>query len=80
MIVRSKKPANSVFFLCVQEVLKNQVVSSHIAGMLASHDLRIVVGALQMANILMQKLSDIFTIRFMREGNVQLFYGKVTEH
>ncbi|KAL0280843.1 UNVERIFIED_CONTAM: hypothetical protein PYX00_002014 [Menopon gallinae] len=52
----------------LKEVLKNQVVSSHIAGMLASHDLRIVVGALQMANILMQKLSDIFTIRFMREG------------
>ncbi|KAK6633232.1 hypothetical protein RUM44_003833 [Polyplax serrata] len=52
----------------LREVLKNQVVSSHIAGMLASHDLRIVVGALQMANILMQKLSEVFTIRFMREG------------
>lgn len=54
----------------LKEVLRNQVVSSHIAGMLASHDLRIVVGALQMANILMQKLPDVFTVRFMREGKI----------
>lgn len=44
------------------------MVSSHIAAMLASHDLRIVVGAIQMASILMQKLPDVFGVRFMREG------------
>jgi E3 ubiquitin-protein ligase TRIP12 len=52
----------------VQEVLKNQVVSSHIAGMMASQDLRIVVGALQMAEILMQKLPEVFGVHFRREG------------
>jgi E3 ubiquitin-protein ligase TRIP12 len=52
----------------IQEVLKNQVVSSHIAGMMASQDLRIVVGALQMAEILMQKLPEVFGVHFRREG------------
>ncbi|XP_049857305.1 E3 ubiquitin-protein ligase TRIP12 isoform X2 [Schistocerca gregaria] len=52
----------------LKEVLKNQVVSSHIAGMMASQDLRIVVGALQMAEILMQKLPDVFGVHFRREG------------
>lgn len=49
-------------------VLKYQVVSSHIAGMMASNDLRIVVGSLQMAEILMQKLPDVFGVHFRREG------------
>ncbi|XP_066255069.1 E3 ubiquitin-protein ligase TRIP12 isoform X1 [Euwallacea similis] len=52
----------------LKEVLKNQVVSSHIAGMMASSDLRIVVGALQMAEILMNKLPDEFGVHFRREG------------
>lgn len=52
----------------LKEVLKNQVVSSHIAGMMASSDLRIVVGALQMADILMNKLPDVFGVHFRREG------------
>lgn len=52
----------------LQDVLKNQLVSSHIAGMMASNDLRIVVGALQMAEILMQKLPDVFGTHFRREG------------
>uniref|UniRef100_A0A8D8MAI1 E3 ubiquitin-protein ligase n=1 Tax=Cacopsylla melanoneura TaxID=428564 RepID=A0A8D8MAI1_9HEMI len=52
----------------LQEVLKNQVVSSHLAGMMASQDLRIVVGALQMAEILMQKLPQVFEVHFTREG------------
>lgn len=52
----------------LKEVLKNQVVSSHIAGMMASSDLRIVVGALQMAEILMSKLPEVFGIHFRREG------------
>lgn len=57
-----------VCFNFLQEVLKNQVVSSHIAGMMASQDLRIVVGALQMAEILMQKLPEVFGVHFRREG------------
>lgn len=52
----------------MQEVLRNQVVSSHLAGMLASQDLRIVVGALQMAYILMEKLPAEFGVHFRREG------------
>jgi E3 ubiquitin-protein ligase TRIP12 len=36
--------------------------------MMASQDLRIVVSALQMAEILMQKLPDLFSIHFTREG------------
>lgn len=52
----------------LSSVLKNQAVSSHIAAMLASPDLRVVVGAIQMANILMDKLPDVFAIYFRREG------------
>ncbi|KAI4466325.1 e3 ubiquitin-protein ligase trip12 [Holotrichia oblita] len=52
----------------LKQVLKNQTVSSHIAGMMASNDLRIVVGALQMADILMTKLPDVFGVHFHREG------------
>lgn len=52
----------------LRDVLKNQLVSSHIAGMMASNDLRIVVGALQMAEILIQKLPEVFGIHFRREG------------
>jgi E3 ubiquitin-protein ligase TRIP12 len=36
--------------------------------MMASSDLRVVVGAFQMADILMQKLPDIFGTYFRREG------------
>lgn len=52
----------------LREVLTNQMLSSHIAGMMASNDLRIVVGAVQMAEILMQKLPEIFEIHFRRDG------------
>ncbi|XP_040204751.1 E3 ubiquitin-protein ligase TRIP12 isoform X3 [Rana temporaria] len=52
----------------LKDVLKNHAVSSHIASMLSSQDLKIVVGALQMAEILMQKLPDIFSVFFRREG------------
>lgn len=52
----------------LKDVLKNHAVSSHIASMLSSQDLKIVVGALQMAEILMHKLSDIFSVYFRREG------------
>ncbi|KAH9509428.1 Ubiquitin-protein ligase [Bulinus truncatus] len=52
----------------LRQVLVNQSMSSHIACMLGSPDLKVVVGALQMANILMQKLPDIYSIYFRREG------------
>lgn len=48
--------------------------------MLSSQDLKIVVGALQMAEILMQKLPDIFSVYFRREGNpffISLLYPSV---
>ncbi|XP_021170448.2 E3 ubiquitin-protein ligase TRIP12 isoform X8 [Fundulus heteroclitus] len=52
----------------LKDVLRNHAVSSHIASMLSSQDLKIVVGSLQMAEILMQKLPDIFSVYFRREG------------
>lgn len=52
----------------LRAVLKNHSVSSHIAAMLPSPDLRVVVGALQMVYILMNYLPDIFSIYFRREG------------
>lgn len=41
---------------------------SHLATMLKAQDYRVVVGAIQMAEILMEKLPDIFNIYFHREG------------
>ncbi|GIY28323.1 e3 ubiquitin-protein ligase TRIP12 [Caerostris extrusa] len=52
----------------LQTVLKSKTVASNIASMLASHDLRVVVAALQMADILMRKLPSTFGILFRREG------------
>ncbi|XP_042213589.1 E3 ubiquitin-protein ligase TRIP12-like isoform X2 [Homarus americanus] len=52
----------------LQQVLKSQSVSSHLATMLSSQDLKIIVGAIQMAEILMLKLPEIFAIYFRREG------------
>ncbi|KOB65027.1 Ubiquitin protein ligase E3a [Operophtera brumata] len=49
-------------------VLKMQVISSHIAGMMASSDLRIAVGSLQLAEILMQRLPEEMAVQFRREG------------
>jgi E3 ubiquitin-protein ligase TRIP12 len=51
-------------------ILKQQSISSHIASMLASSDYKIVVSALQMAEILMKKLPQIFSVYFYREGVV----------
>ena len=42
--------------------------TSHLATMLKAQDYRVVVGAVQMAEILMQKLPDIFNVYFHREG------------
>ncbi|XP_052815932.1 E3 ubiquitin-protein ligase TRIP12-like isoform X2 [Mya arenaria] len=52
----------------LQDVLKSQPVSSHIAAMMASQDLKVVVGGIQMAEVLMQKLPNIFNVFFHREG------------
>ncbi|KAM4042651.1 E3 ubiquitin-protein ligase TRIP12-like isoform 1-T2 [Anomaloglossus baeobatrachus] len=52
----------------LKDVLKNHAVSSHITSMLSSQDHKVVVGALQMIEILMQKLPDIFSVYFRREG------------
>jgi len=41
---------------------------SHIAAMMASTDLNVVIASLQMAFILMDKLPDIYRIQFRREG------------
>jgi len=40
-----------------------------VAAMMASPDLKIVVASIQMANILMEKLPDVFGIYFCREGS-----------
>ena len=39
-----------------------------ISGMLSSGDLRIIVGALQMSELLLQKMPDEFGVHFRREG------------
>ncbi|CAB0009110.1 unnamed protein product [Nesidiocoris tenuis] len=64
----------------LKEVLKAQTVSSQLAGMMASQDLRIIVSALQIAEILMQKLPDLFAVHFTREANnVNLGGGRRTK-
>lgn len=64
----SCKLQSSCNSLCV--IFNNQQLSclSHIAAMMASPDLRVVVGAFQMADILMLKLPDVFSVYFRREG------------
>ncbi len=51
-----------------QDVLKAQEVSSQLAGMLSSTDLKVLVGALQLASIFLEKLPHLFGIHFRREG------------
>ena len=50
------------------DILKDISVSSHLATMLKAQDYKLVVGAMQMAEVLLQKLPDIFTVYFHREG------------
>lgn len=66
--IRQLGKFNLIVSIDLQDVLKAQTVSSQLAGMMASQDLRIVVSALQIAEILMQKLPDLFSIHFTREG------------
>lgn len=49
-------------------VLKRHPISSLIGGMLQSSDLRVITNALQMADIVMQKLPDVYHVSFRREG------------
>lgn len=50
------------------DILKDISVSSHLATMLKAQDYRLVVGAMQMAEVLLQKLPDVFILYFHREG------------
>ena len=52
----------------LSEVLRAPAVSSQVAGMLSSGDLRVVVGALQLSELLLQKMPDEFGVHFRREG------------
>ncbi|GFT83092.1 e3 ubiquitin-protein ligase TRIP12 [Nephila pilipes] len=52
----------------LHQVLKEQSISRHIASMLATQDFRTVIAALQIAEILMQKLPSEFRVHFIREG------------
>ncbi|XP_035227054.1 E3 ubiquitin-protein ligase TRIP12-like [Stegodyphus dumicola] len=49
-------------------VLNNQLVAKHIAALLASPDFRLVKKALQISEILMEKLPSVFGVHFIREG------------
>ena len=52
----------------LHSLLKNLPISSQIASMLASADTKILVSALQICEILMQKMPDVFSVYFLREG------------
>ncbi|CAG0904997.1 unnamed protein product, partial [Cyprideis torosa] len=52
----------------LESVLRSQEISAQLAGMLSSADYKSVVGAMQMAFILMEKLPGIFAVFFKREG------------
>ncbi|CAF2672231.1 unnamed protein product [Rotaria sp. Silwood2] len=54
----------------LETILKQQSISSNITSMLASCDYKIVISALQISEILMKKLPDIFSVYFYREGVV----------
>lgn len=52
----------------LREILRNLAISSYIAGILAAGDDRLRIGALQIADILMEKLPDVFHLYFRRQG------------
>lgn len=52
----------------LEEVIRPQHFSSQLATMLSSNDLKIVVSALQLAELLMNKLQEVFSVYFRREG------------
>ncbi|XP_062521457.1 E3 ubiquitin-protein ligase TRIP12-like isoform X2 [Corticium candelabrum] len=52
----------------LNDVLEAYPVSSQVAALLGSRDQKVVVSALQMAHILIEKLPDVFKIYFRKEG------------
>ncbi len=52
----------------LKETISVPVLSSQVAGMLSSGDLRIIVGALQLSELLLQKMPEEFGVHFRREG------------
>ncbi|CAF0743765.1 unnamed protein product [Brachionus calyciflorus] len=52
----------------LSKLLRDLPISSHIASMLASQDSKIIVAGLQIADLLIQNLPDVFSIYFYREG------------
>ena len=50
------------------EVLNPPFLSSQVAAMLSSQDLKIIVSALQLSETLLTKLPDQFSVHFRREG------------
>lgn len=54
----------------IQELVSVQEVSSNMAGMLSSVDLKIQVAAVQLSEVLMAKLPDLCQLHFRREGVV----------
>ncbi|BBM99900.1 E3 ubiquitin-protein ligase TRIP12 [Marchantia polymorpha subsp. ruderalis] len=54
----------------LRSLLKESNISSFLAGVLASKDASILITALQIAEMLMQKLPDVFSKVFVKEGVV----------
>ncbi|KAL3701580.1 hypothetical protein R1sor_019602 [Riccia sorocarpa] len=54
----------------LRSLLKESNISSFLAGVLASKDASILITALQIAEMLMQKLPDVFSKLFVKEGVV----------
>merc|ERR1719315_461736 len=52
----------------LMEVLNPAFLSSQVAAMLSSQDLKIIVSALQLSEMLLTKLPDQFSVHFRREG------------
>ena len=52
----------------LEQVLNPPFLSSQVAAMLSSQDLKIIVSALQLSDTLLTKLSDQFSVHFRREG------------
>ena len=52
----------------LRQVICVSTLSSQVAGMLSSGDLKIIVGALQLSEILLQKMPEEFGVHFRREG------------
>ena len=52
----------------LEQVLNPPFLSSQVAAMLSSQDLKIIVSALQLSETLLTKLPDQFSVHFRREG------------